>query len=346
MPSLRFFKLRRKKKEPELAPPKEPVPRKESFDELSDSEDDDTDVVEELAELPQSYQTRKGRTSVSAEVYGEHNKKGDFKPPTHHKTDEQAQRIRSVLKNSFLFSTLDEPDIQTVILAFTEKNLKQGTTIIQQGEDGECLYLLESGECEVWKQKPGEEEPKLVFLQTPGDAFGELALLYNCPRAATVKAKTDVGLWVLDRESFNHIVKEAAARKRDLYEDFLKRVDLLKDMDPYERTKVADALKTVTCEKEQIVITEGEAGNTFYIVEEGEAEAVKNEEIVLSYKAGDYFGELALIKDQPRAATIRAKTDLKLVALDRRSFKRLLGPVEDLLKRNAESYTQFKDHLT
>lgn len=61
----------------------------------------------------------------------------------------------------------------------------------------------------------------------PGEAFGELALLYNAPRAATIKAKTDCLLWVLDRNTFNHIVKDASMRKREKYEDFLKSVTLL-----------------------------------------------------------------------------------------------------------------------
>ena len=59
------------------------------------------------------------------------------------------------------------------------------------------------------------------------------------------------------------------------------------------------------------------------------------------YKSGDYFGELALLKDEPRAASIIAKTDCKLLTLDRMAFKRLLGPLEDLLQRNSETYLKY-----
>lgn len=62
---------------------------------------------------------------------------------------------------------------------------------------------------------------------------------------------------------------------------------------------------------------------------------------VMSYKKGDYFGERALMKNEPRAANIIAKTNLKVVSLDRHSFKRLLGPIEGILKRNMELYSQF-----
>lgn len=88
-------------------------------------------------------------------------------------------------------------------------------------------------------------------------------------------------------------------------------------------------------------------GDVFYMIESGEAEATKTLEpgkpatLVKKYRAGEYFGELALIKGEPRAANIVAKTDLKLVSLDRGAFKRLLGPIEDILKRNADQYTKF-----
>ncbi len=67
----------------------------------------------------------------------------------------------------------------------------------------------------------------------------------------------------------------------------------------------------------------------------------KDEGDVYQYKPNDYFGELALLKDQPRAANIIATSDCILASIDRPSFKRLLGPLEEILKRNSSRYDAY-----
>lgn len=83
-----------------------------------------------------------------------------------------------------------------------------------------------------------------------GESFGELSLLYNAPRAASIKAKTPAVCLALDRNTFNHIVKDAASKKRERYEEFLKKVDILGEMEPYERLQIADAIKVTTYKKD------------------------------------------------------------------------------------------------
>ncbi len=90
----------------------------------------------------------------------------------------------------------------------------------------------------------------------PGEAFGELALLYNAPRAATIIAKNNCILFALERECFNHIVKESAMKKREKYEDFLSKVEVLHSVDVYERAKIADALKPMKFKMGEYIVKE------------------------------------------------------------------------------------------
>lgn len=109
-------------------------------------------------------------------------------------------------------------------------------------------------------------------------------------------------------------MKDAASQKREKYEEFLKGVKILQNMDEYERSKLADAFREHWYDPEQFVIREGEEGQTFYLIMCGQAVATKTLEPgnapveVFKYNAGDYFGERALLKNEPRAANIVAKT--------------------------------------
>ena len=132
-------------------------------------------------------------------------------------------------------------------------------------------------------------------------------------------------------------LQEAAAKKRERYDAFLKNVPLLAGMDAYERSQLADALKSMEFENGAVICAEGDVGDMFYIIEEGAAVATKAGAQVMAYGSGDYFGELALLKNQPRAATLTAQGPTSLLVLDSRSFKRLLD-ISKLLVR-ADRYT-------
>ena len=113
-------------------------------------------------------------------------------------------------------------------------------------------------------------------------------------------------------------------------------------MDVYERSKIADAIKEQKVQKDQMIIKRGDQGDIFYILLEGEAVATLDDnKPVMTYKPGDYFGELALLRGEPRAANVIATCDSKLIYLDRKSSSRLLGPLDKILLRNIENYMNY-----
>ncbi len=242
---------------------------------------------------------------------------------------------------------MNETEFRIVVDALEEKRYTNGQEIIKQGEDGSELFLVESGVLSCYKLFKGNNQPTFLKKYEAGDAFGELALLYNAPRAATIVADNDCLLWALDRETFNHIVKDSSRNRREKYEHFLTQVKILESMEPYERSVLSDAFVEENFKAGDFIIRVGEEGNKFYLVEDGELVATKavaaheEEKEVMHYKAGDYFGERALLKNEPRAANIVAKTDVKVVSVDRHSFKRLMGPLDAIMRRNMEVYEAF-----
>lgn len=90
-----------------------------------------------------------------------------------------------------------------------------------QGDEGDNFYVIDQGEVEIFVN--GE----LATTIGEGGSFGELALIYGTPRAATVRAKTDVKLWGIDRDSYRRILMGSTIRKRKMYEEFLSRVSIL-----------------------------------------------------------------------------------------------------------------------
>ena len=216
----------------------------ESSEESDDEElYDEYDEQQEFDKVKKKQANRGMRGSVCAEVYGEYNKKESFQPPVFPKSENQKLTIFKKLNQNFMFSRLNEKEKKIIVLAMQNKSYTSGEVVIKEGDEGNELFVVDSGtlDCTKTNSETGEE----IFLKTyvPGEAFGELALLYNAPRAASIVAKETCSLFSLDRESFNHIVKDAAVRQRKQYYDFISNVDILESLDDYEKNKICDCLQ-------------------------------------------------------------------------------------------------------
>eukprot|EP00158_Paraphelidium_tribonemae_P001190 Partr_v1_DN24090_c0_g1_i1_m34665 putative protein kinase, cAMP-dependent, regulatory, type len=327
---------------------------------MSDVESDASSIEEPVDFKPPPSRGR--RTSVSAESMDPTDTSLSTTPAPPKtvipKSKEQTSRITAAVKNSFLFRQLDDDQYKDVVDAIGEKLFKKNDLVIQQGAIGDFFYIVDAGRlsCYVKMQHsssgPGAgldpaavttEWGKKVTEYTAGGSFGELALMYNSPRAATVQADTDCVLWALDRVTFRRILMDSTFRKRKMYEAFLEEVPLLSSLEGYERSKIADALESCVFESGEVVIRQGEQGDTFYIIESGDA-VIKQiddngvEQTLPPIGKGDYFGELSLIFNKPRAATIIANGKLKCASLNKKAFDRLLGPALDIIKRNTANY--------
>ncbi|KAH6915296.1 camp-dependent protein kinase regulatory subunit [Coprinopsis sp. MPI-PUGE-AT-0042] len=319
------------------------------------------------------------RTSISAESIAI-DSGADEILPVYPKDEDQRRRIKEAIRQNFIFRDLNEEQERAVLDAMQERSVVKNELIIRQGDVGEYFYVVASGQfnCYIrpeplppnWLSQPNIlEENKEKFTQPkfhpelgtlvqeckPGKSFGDLALMYGHPRAASVLALEASTVWSLDRTTFRTIVLRSRHRTVMMYESFLSTVPLLSSLGAAERSKIADALQSKDYHDGEVVVQQGDIGDTFFFVEEGEAIATKKhttedgqtKEVQVGYlKKGDYFGELALLRAAPRAATVSAvhrsdssQPKLKVAALDEAAFTRLLGPLRELMERKAgESY--------
>ncbi|XP_076682726.1 protein kinase, cAMP-dependent, regulatory subunit type 1 isoform X1 [Andrena cerasifolii] len=296
--------------------------------------------TEDIPAGQQGPQVPRRRGGISAEPVSEEDATSYVKKvvPKDYKT--MAALSKAIAKN-VLFAHLDENERSDIFDAMFPVTFLPGEAIIRQGDEGDNFYVIDQGEVEIFVN--GE----LATTIGEGGSFGELALIYGTPRAATVRAKTDVKLWGIDRDSYRRILMGSTIRKRKMYEEFLSRVSILESLDKWERLTVADALEPVAFDDAETIVRQGEPGEDFYIIVEGTAVVLQQrsegDEPAEVGRLGpsDYFGEIALLLDRPRAATVMARGPLKCVKLDRARFERVLGPCADILKRNITQYNSF-----
>uniref|UniRef100_A0A8C9V4C4 cAMP-dependent protein kinase type II regulatory subunit n=1 Tax=Scleropages formosus TaxID=113540 RepID=A0A8C9V4C4_SCLFO len=308
----------------------------ESNGDGDEDEDDDSD----FEPPPPSRFSR--RVSVCAEAFNPDDDEEDTEPRVvHPKTDEQRCRLQEACRDILLFKTLDQEQFSEVLDAMFELRVQPQEHVIDQGDDGDNFYVIERGVYDILVQKDGVS--CCVGKYDNKGSFGELALMYNTPRAATIMATTEGALWALDRATFRRLIVKNNAKKRKMYETFIESVPLLKSLELSERMKLVDVLGAKAFQDGEQIIKQVELKCYYFkfIHSSTKADQQDNMEVEITRcSRGQYFGELALVTNKPRAASAYAVGDVKCLVIDVQAFERLLGSCKEIMKRNIAHYEE------
>ena len=276
---------------------------------------------------------RKKRLAVSAEATANTNKRSTkvetTKPDVVPKDPSSTALLLAAVKDSILFHVDANPSAaQGFVNSFAgPENVAQGTNIITQGESGDeaaKLYVVQTGECKILVD--GTE----VGTYTAGQSFGELALMYNQPRKATIQATTDCQVWYLERKVFSQTAQYYKDQQNQKICQVLSRVPSLKVLTDRDRQILSESLEESSHEDGEYIIREGQAGDHFYIIDTGTVLAVKEGQgTVATMGPGDFFGERALLSEEQRAASCVVQgDDCVVLSLDREHFEMMMGSLD------------------
>eukprot|EP00493_Phyllostaurus_siculus_P026298 UN26643 len=184
--------------------------------------------------------------------------------------------IKESIRENLLFKDSEEALIEKIAPYFTQASFAAGDVIIAEGEENATKFFsIKEGTCQVSSEKDGD----IVTLDS-GMTFGELALLYNAPRNATIKAISDVKVFVMERSAYRYVNVTMHQQEDDSRFGFLRSVKLFQPLLANEITLIDMALTARSCEPKELIFNQGDAPDFFYIIKEGTCEgtAVKENE--------------------------------------------------------------------
>ncbi|XP_056617288.1 cGMP-dependent protein kinase 1a isoform X1 [Triplophysa dalaica] len=292
-----------------------------------------TQQVQRRTELPEHQRTK--RQAISAEPANVQ-QLSHVTLPNVPKSAKSKDLIKlAILDNDFM-KNLEMSQIQEIVDCMYPLDHDKNSCIIKEGDVGSLVYVLEEGKVEVTK-----EGLKLCTMG-PGKVFGELAILYNCTRTATVKTVTAVKLWAIDRQCFQTIMMRTGLIKHAEYMELLKSVPTFRGLPEEILSKLADVLEETHYEDGDYIIRQGARGDTFFIISKGKVTLTREdcpgqEPVYLrTLGKGDSFGEKALQGEDIRTANFIASETVTCLVIDRDSYKHLIGGLEDVTNKTSE----------
>ena len=218
-----------------------------------------------------------------------------------------------LLRSMPLFAGCSADDIAALVAALRPERAAAGQQIIRQDERGERVYLVRSGEIEVWRQDENGRE-RLVAELHRGDYCGEYALLRGEPYDATYRAAIESELLVMSRRDFNQLVRGRLAMRDQVEQSaetvaLLARIPVFAELSHMKLTHLATRFRKGRVGPGEAVIRQGQRGRAFFVVVEGFLTVIgeggtPQERVLAELGVGEYAGEISLLLDQPAIATV------------------------------------------
>jgi CRP-like cAMP-binding protein len=230
-----------------------------------------------------------------------------------------------------LFVSVRDEELDNIANHLKLERFPAGEVIIREGEVGDKFYILERGKATVWRLDNNQVEQK-IDEKGPGQYFGEVALVSSAPRNATVRAETPVSTLTLDYSDFNLCVRQYINLANQVDENvkyswLLRGMPIFDELPSQKLDQLATSLQPEPLEAGAVLFQEGDQADKFFIVESGEvviSRLVDGEVVEISRREpGEYFGEIALLQNRPRTATITASIDTHLLSLEAEQFQEL-----------------------
>eukprot|EP00929_Paragymnodinium_shiwhaense_P054733 TRINITY_DN27430_c0_g1_i1.p1 TRINITY_DN27430_c0_g1~~TRINITY_DN27430_c0_g1_i1.p1 ORF type:complete len:798 (+),score=182.01 TRINITY_DN27430_c0_g1_i1:90-2483(+) len=283
------------------------------------------------------------------------------------KTDEDISFMSKAIHGNenlqMILGDLPESKVEQLLRTAWLQTVPEGEKIIRLGDThASFFYIVRSGSFEVWDNADpdapesydlgldaglGSESPRSpkrtasrtvlpVRVMEVGSCFGELALLYRTPRTRTVKAQVESEVWVMERRDFKGVLMSQEDEEADKLVTILNAVHVLDSLAEDEKRELANALVDVHFEQDEVILKQGDVGETFYILTEGQVSIDVDGKKVreLQGPPAQYFGERGLLGDERVTATVTVvSSHAELLALDRETFDLLLGPLVDIMNK-------------
>jgi cAMP-dependent protein kinase regulator len=235
-----------------------------------------------------------------------------------------------------LFSQLAREPFAWVVEAMEVRKLSAGSTVVEEGEHGASMFALVEGRVAVVRHFEGGERRKVGEL-TEGSFFGELALISEGPRLASVLALEPVVLLELTRSRLEEVIRrhpvvgqvvEAFYRER-MVENLLRSNPVFTPLKPEQKQAVAREFVLHELKAGEVVLEQGHQGDAFYLLLRGRCTPYHvppdgKERAYPELREGDVFGEISLLLGKPVTATVRAEAPSVVLKLERAAFERLI----------------------